>query len=192
MKKEVNSMRNAMKVAKWEIKRNMKNKSFIIGIFMTPAIFLIFMFIGGLMGSSGDDEVQETTHVYINDNIGLYEQLEAAADEYAFNWEMETTNVSEEEVEIELKDSEESAYIFLNEQAITNVLIPVYTSDDIPLSFMNQVQLLETPIKFWQAEKLGRMCQVILGRLITPIFVALYFCTLYWLPRCRLLTGFIR
>src|SRR5699024_7091415 len=73
MKKEVNSMRNAMKVAKWEIKRNMKNKSFIIGIFMTPAIFLIFMFIGGLMGSSGDDEVQETTHVYINDNIGFEE-----------------------------------------------------------------------------------------------------------------------
>src|SRR5699024_10128262 len=155
MKKEVNSMRNSMKVAKWEIKRNIKNKSFIIGIFMTPAIFLIFMLIGGLMGSSDDDEMKETTHVYINDTVGLYEQLEAAADEYAFNWGIETTNVSEEEVEKELKDSEESAYIFLNEQTITNGLIPVYTSDDISLSFMNQVQLLEAPIKFSQAEKLG-------------------------------------
>src|SRR5699024_5118567 len=155
MKKEVNSMRNAMKVAKWEIKRNIKNKSLIIGIFMTPAIFLIITFIGGLMGISGGDEVQQTTHVYVNDNIGLYEQLESTANEYAFNWEMETTDLSEEEIEKELEDSEESAYIFLNEQAITNGLIPVYTSDDIPLSFMNQVQLLEAPIKFWQAEKLG-------------------------------------
>src|SRR5699024_11205365 len=45
--------------------------------------------------------------------------------------------------------------------------------------------------QFFQLMSRPRMCQVILGRLITPIFVALYFCTLYWLPRCRLLTGFI-
>jgi len=36
------------------------------------------------------------------------------------------------------------------------------------------------------------MCQVFLGRPLTPIFPALYFCTLFWLPRYRLLPGLIR
>ena len=150
-------MRNAIKVAKWEIKRNVKNKSFIIGIFMTPVIFLIFMLISGLMGSSGDDASveEETTNVYVNDTIGLYDRLESTAEEYAFRWEMEATDLSEEEMEKELEDSEDTAYIFLNEQTIASGLIPVYTTDDISFSFMNQVQLLESPIKFWQAEELG-------------------------------------
>ena len=47
-------------------------------------------------------------------------------------------------------------------------------------------------MSYLQTAQKKSMCQVILGRLITPIFVALYFCTLYWLPRCRLLTEFIR
>src|SRR5699024_4458070 len=150
-------MRNAIKVAKWEIKSNVKNKSFIIGIFMTPVIFLIFMLISGLMGSSGDDASveEETTNVYVNDTIGLYDRLESTAEEYAFRWEMEATDLSEEEMEKELEDSEDTAYIFLNEQTIASGLILVYTTDDISFSFMNQVQLLESPIKFWQAEELG-------------------------------------
>src|SRR5699024_8051886 len=56
--------------------------------------------------------------------------------------------------------------------------------------YLPSVQLIEFA-KDIQAGSGFSMCQVILGRLITPIFVALYFCTLYWLPRCRLLTGFI-
>src|SRR5699024_7880013 len=47
-------------------------------------------------------------------------------------------------------------------------------------------------MSYLQPAQKKSMCQVILSRLITPIFVALYFCTLYWLPRCRLLTEFIR
>src|SRR5699024_1229570 len=47
-------------------------------------------------------------------------------------------------------------------------------------------------MRYLQTAQKKSMCLVILGRLITPIFVALFFCTLYWLPRCRLLTEFIR
>lgn len=42
-------MRNTMKVVRWEIKRNMKNKSFITGLFLTPAIFALFFFLPSLL-----------------------------------------------------------------------------------------------------------------------------------------------
>lgn len=152
--KVVTYMLNSMKVAKWEIKRNLKNKSFLIGMFLTPLIILVFMFIGGLMADS-DDDSDAFTKVYINDTLGLYDRIEAAADEHEFNWSIKPTDLTEAHMEEELEESEETAYIFLNEQALASNEIPVYTSDDLSVSFMNQVQLLETPIKFWQAESLG-------------------------------------
>lgn len=149
-------MRNAMKVAKWEIKRNLKSKSFIIGMFMTPLIFLVFMFIGGLMNDSDDEEVSEdTTTVYVNDSLGLFDQIETVATEHEFNWRIESTELTKDDLQEELADSEETAYLFLDETVLESGSIPVYTSDDVPLTFMSQVQLLETPIKLWQAEDLG-------------------------------------
>lgn len=45
MERVVLSMHNTMKVVRWEIKRNVKNKSFIIGLFLTPAIIAMFLFL---------------------------------------------------------------------------------------------------------------------------------------------------
>ncbi|GAK13774.1 hypothetical protein [Geomicrobium sp. JCM 19039] len=45
------------KVARWEIRRNLKNKTFIISSLMTPAIFLVMFFIFGAIG--GDDTATE-------------------------------------------------------------------------------------------------------------------------------------
>lgn len=148
-------MRNAMKVAKWEIKRNLKNKSFIIGLFMTPLIFFIFMFIGGLMNDSDDDIAEDTTNVYINDQLGLFESIEETAKAQDFNWEIHRTDLDEASIKEELESSEDTAYIFLNEKVINEGEIPVYTSDEITFSFMSQVQVLEGPIKLWQAEEIG-------------------------------------
>src|SRR5699024_5665022 len=38
-------MNNTMKVVRWEIKRNMKSKSFLIGLFLTPAMFALVLFL---------------------------------------------------------------------------------------------------------------------------------------------------
>lgn len=42
-------MHNTMKVVRWEIKRNLKSKSFVIGLFLTPAIFALFLFLPSLL-----------------------------------------------------------------------------------------------------------------------------------------------
>ncbi|ALX49694.1 ABC transporter permease [Lentibacillus amyloliquefaciens] len=146
-------MRNAMKVGKWEIKRNLKNKSFLIGMFLTPALILVFFFFGSLFGDSGDGG--ETTQVYVNDQLGMFEGLQQTAETTDVNWNMETTDVSEENVQSELESSENTAYIFLDERALEEGVVPVYTSEEIGTGFMNQVQTLSNPVKMLQMQQLG-------------------------------------
>lgn len=67
-------MRNAMKVAKWEIKRNLKNKSFLIGMFLTPVLFLGFFFLSSLIG--GSDDGGDVTQVFVQDELGVFETLQ--------------------------------------------------------------------------------------------------------------------
>ncbi len=64
-------MRNSLKVAKWEIKRNMTNKSFIISLLSTPIIFLAFFFIPMLFNQS-DSEENSKVHVFLYDELGVY------------------------------------------------------------------------------------------------------------------------
>lgn len=148
-------MRNSIKVAKWEIKRNLKNKSYIIGLFMTPLIFLVFMLISSFMSGSEDDTTTEVTDVYINDQVELFDEIEETVKTHELNWQIHQTDLDKASLEHELASSEDTAYLFLTEEEINQDKIPVFTSEDIPDTFMNEVQFLEGPIKLWQAKKLG-------------------------------------
>lgn len=143
-------MRNTMKVAKWEIKRNMKSKSFIIGLFLTPIIFLAFFLLPDLFSS--DDEAATTT-VYVNDQLGVYGQLEAAVANT--EWQMEQTDTTEQEATSALEGKEDAAYIFIDEQAIETGKVAVYTHEDTSSAFMDEVQILGGPLQMLQIEQLG-------------------------------------
>ena len=143
-------MRNTMKVAKWEIKRNMKSKSFIIGLFLTPIIFLAFFLLPDLFSS--DDEAATTT-VYVNDQFGVYGQLEAAVANT--EWQMEQTDTTEQEATSALEGKEDAAYIFIDEQAIETGKVAVYTHEDTSSAFMDEVQILGGPLQMLQIEQLG-------------------------------------
>jgi len=143
-------MRNTMKVAKWEIKRNMKSKSFIIGLFLTPIIFLAFFLLPDLFSS--DDEAATTT-VYVNDQLGVYELLEAAAANT--EWQMEQTDISEQEASVALKGEKDVAYVFIDEQTVETGKIAVYTHEDTSSTFMDEVQILGGPLQMLQIEQLG-------------------------------------
>lgn len=161
-------MRNAMKVAKWEIKRNLKNKSFLIGLFLTPVLLFGFGLIGGLMGGSDDDIEGDTVTVFVNDEVGVFETIKETADERDFDWDLEKTDVPEEDVETELVGEEDTAYIYVDTDVLDDGTVPVYTSDEIPLFFMNEAQALETPVKTMQLNELGFSDEE-LARVSTPI-----------------------
>ena len=146
-------MRNSMKVARWEIKRNMKNKSFLIGLFITPILFLAIMFIGSMFNDSDSDDAESTT-VFVNDQLGVYSSLEETARQSEFNWEMQRTELTESEVS-DMTESENTAYIFIDDQALNSGTVPVYMSEEIDPLFMSQVQVLSTPLQAMKIADLG-------------------------------------
>lgn len=146
-------MRNAFKVAKWEFKRNMKNKSFLIGLFITPVLIVGFMVLSGILGDTAGEET--TVRVFVNDNIGAFEMLQQTAERHTFNWEMQPSNISEQEVKEKLQNVDNTAYIFLDEKSLEQQVIPVYTSTEIDRAFINQVQVLAAPLKTLQLKQLG-------------------------------------
>lgn len=146
-------LRNTMKVAKWEIKRNLKNKSFIIGLFLTPVIFLLFAMLPSLFGDS--DEETTVTKVFVNDQIDSFDRLQTIAAAHEFNWEMHTTDISETEATDTGDRADDTAYLFIDDRALDDGLVPVYASEGIDPVFTNQVQLLEEPLLSMQMEEAG-------------------------------------
>jgi len=147
-------MHNIMKIARWEMKRNLKNKTFLIGLFLTPAIFLGFMLLGGYFASS-DNEEDTVTHVFVHDELNIFPLLKETVEQSDFNWELEQTEIDENAAIENVKDSENTAYIFISPQAIENGNVPVYTSEEMPSSFSNQLPVLEGPIQSVQLAELG-------------------------------------
>ncbi|WP_121640842.1 ABC transporter permease [Virgibacillus sp. Bac330] len=146
-------MRNSLKVAKWEVKRNLRNKTFIIGMFLTPLFIIGFMFLGELIG--GDDEETEMTSVFIHDELGVFSEIEQTVAASNLSWQVMQTDVTEEEANKEVKNTEQTAYLFIDEESLTKGTIPAYTSEEMDASFMNQAQILSSPIQAWQLKELG-------------------------------------
>src|SRR5699024_2585152 len=86
---------------------------------------------------------------------GMFEDLKETVDASDLNWELGTTDINEENVGSELESNENTAYIFLDERALNDGTIPVYTSEEIGQGFMNQVQILSNPVKTLQMQQLG-------------------------------------
>lgn len=55
----------------------------------------------------------------------------------------------------ELKKMENTGYIFLDQSSFESGVFSVYTSEDINQFFMNQVQVLATPLKTIHMKQLG-------------------------------------
>lgn len=146
-------MRNALKVAKWEIKRNLKNKSFLIGLFLTPIIFIGFMLIGNLFGGSEGEE--SATRVLVNDQLNVFDALEETVSASELNLALEPTDQRTEVMSEEIKEMENTAYIMLDDSSIESGVFTVYTSDEMNPYFMNQLQALTIPLKTLQLNQLG-------------------------------------
>ncbi|HLS60859.1 MAG TPA: ABC transporter permease [Virgibacillus sp.] len=145
-------MRNTWKVAKWEIKRNMKNKSFVIGLLITPLIFLFFMIVPGLFG----DSEPEVITVFVKDDIHILDEIEQSVEQNPpVNWIIEETDSDLNGMEDRLKTEENIAYMDLTEENMNEGVITVHTSDDMDEDFLFQTHILEDPILKSQLEQLG-------------------------------------
>lgn len=148
-------MRNSLKVAKWEIKRNMTNKSFIISILSTPVIFLAFFFIPMLFDKSDSADDTNVT-VYVHDELGVWNELEKAVDDSGIsNWTLVQTETSEAQMQSELLDMEQSAYLIMTEEALAEGQVKMYMTEDLEDSFPFEAMIFEQPLRKLQMERLG-------------------------------------
>lgn len=145
-------MRNTIKVAKWEIKRNLKNKSFIIGLFITPILFSLFAIIPSLFFSE-----DEPIDVFIKDELNIYSSLEAIVDQSDFiDWKLHETDLNEKDIFEQLESTEHMAYIPLTAEAVKEGTITVYTSEDVEDDrFHNEVNIIEGPLRQLQFAELN-------------------------------------
>ena len=160
-------MQNSLKVAKWEIKRNLKNKTFVIGLFITPALFILFFFLASLF-SSDSDEAENMT-VYVNDDIGIYEDIEAVNEERDFGWELHPTDTLKSEV-TEVNEPY-TAYLFINEQSLEENRIATYTSEEADPLFPGQLQALSGPVQVMKAKDSG-LSEREINQLLEPVSFA--------------------
>ncbi|MCT1901298.1 ABC transporter permease [Oceanobacillus sojae] len=160
-------MQNSMKVAKWELKRNLKNKTFVIGLFITPAIFILFFFLGTLFSDSDDNtDTAENMTVYVNEDIGIFEDIEAINQEQDLGWNLQTTDRPQSEItEV---DEPYTAYLFINEQSLEENRIATYTSEEADPLFPGQLQALTVPLQLIKAEASG-LSQQEINQLMEPI-----------------------
>ncbi|MCJ7840145.1 ABC transporter permease [Lederbergia sp. NSJ-179] len=142
-------MRNSWKVAKWEIRRNMKNKSFIISLIITPIIFMLFAFIPTLFNSD-----KETTQVYILDELNVYGQVEEMVAASELNWNLHQTDLDEAAMAEKVREEENTAYIALTAAGLENGKIPVYLNEDVEEDFLYEASILETPLRQLQLERM--------------------------------------
>lgn len=146
-------MRNSMKVARWELKRNLKNKSFIIGLFLTPAIFALFLIVPSLFS---EDEADEEVHLFVKDELNIFDELQAIADDS--DWEhitMEETDLDHDSMLDYIFTEEGTAYLELREEQMKEGSMPLYVNDDVDDFFAFQISELEGPIQQLQLENLG-------------------------------------
>ncbi|MCG3417810.1 ABC transporter permease [Oceanobacillus jordanicus] len=147
-------MRNTMKVAKWEIKRNMKNKSYIIGLLLTPLLIIGFMVISSFFDDS-EEETSDSATVFVNDQLGVYDDMASTLEETGVSWDFMQTDLTEAEAQEDLENSEETAYVFVDQEGLEEGALSVYTSEDMDSFFMSEVQVLASPIQAKQIEELG-------------------------------------
>ncbi|MBM7578584.1 ABC transporter permease [Jeotgalibacillus terrae] len=147
-------MRNSLKVARWEFKRNVKNKSFIISLLLTPVLFILFATLPTLLSGSGDDA--EPVNVSVSDPSGIWaEQIEPYLSNADLNWETSVVTASPDEWRDGLDEDESAVYLALDEAALSEGQITYYTTEDTPDSFAGEVQLLAAPLQQLNLQNAG-------------------------------------
>lgn len=118
-------MKDSLKVALWEIKRNLKNKSFLLSIILTPVMMIIF---GGLPTLLSMLESSQTQRVYVKDDLGIYQAIKAQLPED------EIELILHEGPAAELRDiiagQTNTSYVVLDPTILDTRIIALVTADE--------------------------------------------------------------
>lgn len=146
------TIRSGVKVASWEIKKLVWNKSFIISLLLTPVIWGAFMGLPRLFEMIEEPVVPPTTYIYIVDEIGIYEPLSQKIvdmDNLVLRKHVDHIDDLRERIEGDAN----AAYVHLTEEVFETRKINVVTgTEDTHIPFAFKGRLKETLTRYELAE----------------------------------------
>lgn len=124
-------MGQTFKVALWELKKNLTNKTFLISMALTPIIMIVFGALPTLLESL---ERNQTDYIYVVDEIGIYDALKENVDPEQYQLENFQGNVKD--LEEKAIEEDRTSYIILDEEGLETHQFTLHSGDDsmIPLS----------------------------------------------------------
>ncbi|MBH0165523.1 ABC transporter permease [Fictibacillus sp. 7GRE50] len=154
-------MRNSWKVAKWELKRNMKNKSFIISLLLTPLLFIVFASFPTLLEKLEGEPDSENVTVYVKDELNLFDEVNGLVKSQDLSWKMEEVTGDSKKLLKEIESSENQAYVALTDNAVKTGEVKVFTSNEMPDTFSSEVQFLQEPLRQVKFDQLNLSPEVV-------------------------------
>ncbi|HHV65307.1 MAG TPA: ABC transporter permease [Peptococcaceae bacterium] len=142
-------MKNTLKVAKWEIKRNVTNKAFLISILITPLLMLLFGFVPSLLAKF---ETDQPFTLYVVDKLGIYERISQASSEKLIITLAEDNLQALKE---KTRGRKDQGYVVLDENALATGLVTVYTDNEGKGAIAPITGVLQTAFNDYKMEKLG-------------------------------------
>lgn len=114
-------MKNSLKIALWEFKKNVMNKTFLISIIITPVIFFFFAFFPNLLQRI---ESRKVFSLYIVDEIGMFNNLVNHYDHSGI--ELIEYRGDYSELKDEIRGQSRSGVMFLNDDTLENKTIDFF------------------------------------------------------------------
>lgn len=142
-------MNNTLKVAKWEIQRNVKNKAFLISILLTPLMMLFFAFIPTLLTKL---ETDKPFDLYIVDNIDIYESISSQSME---NVNFILTTETRQQLENKIKNNKKQGFVIIDDTVIENGQITIYTDAEGQGSLSQANSILQSVIYNYKLKTSG-------------------------------------
>lgn len=161
-------MRNTWKVAKWEVKRNVLNKTFIISIFITPLMILLFSLLPTFLvkmesGSSftlyvaGDKELIDLVKI----NLPAESELTLIP-----------STETKQELAAKIKEHPEEGFIFLDEAELVDGTVPIYTENEGNPALSSAQGLIQASLQNFKLQQLGLSSEQIIA-VHTPLSVTI-------------------
>jgi ABC-2 type transport system permease protein len=145
----VKVMNNTLKVAKWEIKRNLRNKAFIASILITPILMLIFGLVPTFLAKF---EAEKPFKLYVVDEIGVFTSQQPPGTEQV---QFILTQDSKEVLTQKTAGKKEEGFIFLDQKTLESGALTIFTDYEGQGRLVPVNQILQELIYNFKINELG-------------------------------------
>lgn len=146
----MSQVNNTLKVAKWEIQRNIKNKAFLISILLTPLMMLAFAFIPTLLTKL---ETDKPFDLYLVDNLGIYESISQSSSMENVNFIL--TTETRQQLEDKVRNNKNQGFVIIDNADIDKGQITIYTDTEGQGNLSSVYNILQSVLQNYKLKTSG-------------------------------------